>query len=177
MVGGVGTEEDGTDDGGGDGVGQGGGEALLEDAVHALAVQQQLQHRGDARPADHMDGHLAQIETDQHFSVPAGGVQACHIGQYAQQTAEGGTGEDPAPAELAEIQIDGDVAQKARQSADPGAADHRQESQKAVLDADVDRFDGAGDDDECTQQEKQRRTGGDDAEPPGGQMFHGVPPV
>ena len=172
----VGHQEGGADDGGGDCVGDGGGEALLEDAVHAFGIEQDLQHRGDAGPADHMDGQLAQVEPDQIFPIKGGGAQPRHIGQDAQQTAEGPGGDDPAPAKLAEVQVDGDVAQQARCGGGQGAAEHRQEGLKAILQADVDRLNGAGDGNEGTQQEKQHSSGGDVAEPFGGEIFHNGPP-
>ena len=166
----------GADDGGGDGVGQGGGEALSEDGVHILVVEQDIQHGSDARPADHMGGHLAQIEVDQHLPVPVGGVQAGHIGKHAQQTAEGGGGEDPAPEHLTAAQIDEDVANQASHGAGQGTAGHGQEGQQAILHADVDGGDGAGDGHIPAQQEKQQGSKGDGADALDGGV-HRRPPV
>ena len=168
----VGGQQQGADDGGGHGIGDAGGKALLEDAVHALVVEQDLQHRRDAGPADHTGGHLGEVEPDQQFPVAAVGTQVGHIGQHTQQAAEGSAGDDPAPAQLARMQVDADVTQQSRQGTGQRAADHGQKCQQAVLHADVDGIDGAGEGHEGTQQKEQNRSGGDDAQPFRCDVFH-----
>ena len=161
----VGDQEQGADDGGSHGIGDAGGEALLEDAIHVLVVEQDLQHRRDAGPADHAGGHLSEVEPGQQLPVMAVGTQVGHIGQHTQQAAEGGAGDDPAPAQLARIQVDADVAQQSCQRAGQRAADHGQKCQQAILHADVDGVDGAGDGHEGAQQKEQNRSGCNDAQP------------
>lgn len=172
----VGGQQQRADDSGGDGVGQGRGEALLEDAVHGFGVEQDLQHRRDAGPADHVGRHLAQVEADQVLPVRLGGIQVDHIGQHAQQPAEGGGGDDPAPGHGAGVQVDEDVAQQTGQRAGQGPEGHGQEAQQAILQTDVDGLNGAGDHDEGAQQEEQHCADADDGGFTKRNGFHGRPP-
>ena len=107
----------GADDGGGDGVGDGGGESLGEDEIHGLAIQHDLQHRGDACPADDVNGNLDQVEPDQILPLQLPGGDAGDICQNAGDRAENSRGDDPAPAGRAVGQVDGDVPQQSCQSA------------------------------------------------------------
>ena len=169
-------QQGGTHDGGGHGVGDAGGQALLKDLIHGLGIEQQFQHRGHACPADHVDSNLAQVEPHEALPVFAGVLEPQDLGQDAHQTAEGGGGQDPAPAQLAIGQVDEDMAQQAGQSAGQGAEGHGQEAQKTILHADVHRLNGAVDGDEPAQKEEQQSAGGDGGGPLQSQIFHGKPP-
>jgi hypothetical protein len=123
-----------------------------------------------------MDGDLDQVEPDQILPGQGDGIDAGDGGQSAGQGAEGGRGDDPAPAGRAVGQVDADVPQQAGQSSDDGAKDHRPKGQKAVLQTQIHRGNRAGDHGKAAQQEEQKGAQNDGAGLMGQQAFHGRPP-